>query len=277
MTTGVATSHASETEGGIRIEDEARLRQQKWARERPRILSYIGRWGRARRWLPADATKVLDVGCAFGYGTVAIASGCEGKRWVAGVERDELNIRIACRAYPWLPMVQADATTLPFPDESVDAVLILDVVEHLEDPEAVLAEVRRVLRPGGSLVLSVPHRGIFAAIDSNNAYTSLRRRFPFFLPLEPCEESASGTHRHYSIDEVRALMGPGFAIDRASRTGVGLAEALHLGILVAFKGLLRWRGGYMVLRHLYFTAFLLEDLIPSGPLGYSLTVRARAV
>jgi hypothetical protein len=45
-----------------------------WSRDRPRLLSYLGRWGRARRWLPADARRVIDVGCAFGYGTVALAA-----------------------------------------------------------------------------------------------------------------------------------------------------------------------------------------------------------
>src|SRR5262249_54035732 len=146
--------------------------------------------------LPSNAHSVLDVGCAFGYGTVAIAKGAKPKRWVVGIERDELNIRLAGRSYPWLPMVQADATALPFPDGAVDAVLILDVVEHLSDAESVLAEVRRVLKPGGALIVSVPHRGPLSALDSNNAYSALRRRWPSFLPLEPCEESASGTHRH---------------------------------------------------------------------------------
>ena len=39
---------------------------------RPRLLSYVGRWGRARRWLPPEARVVADVGCASGYGTAAL-------------------------------------------------------------------------------------------------------------------------------------------------------------------------------------------------------------
>jgi SAM-dependent methyltransferase len=251
--------------------------EHEWARNRPRLLSYIGRWGRARRWLPPDAHRVLDVGCAFGYGTVALMARGESSRWIAGVERDPENVKLAGRTYPWLPMVRADATSLPFPHCSVDAVVILDVLEHLADPVAVLVEVRRVLRPGGSLVVSVPHRGLLSACDSNNVYAALRRRCRSFLPLEPCEESATGRHRHFTVGEVRTLLGPDFAVDRFARTGVGLAELLHILLLVALKGLLRKRGAYMVLRHFYFTASLLEDLIPTGPLGYNLTLRARAI
>jgi SAM-dependent methyltransferase len=155
--------------------------------------------------------------------------------------------------------------------------VILDVLEHLADPESVIAEVHRVLRPGGSLVISVPHRGLFAALDSNNVYSALRRGWRSSLPLEPCEESATGTHRHFTLDEVRALLGPGFAVDRVARTSVGLAELLHLALLVTLKGLLRWRGAYLVLRQLYFTTYLIEDLMPAGPLGYHLTVGARCI
>jgi SAM-dependent methyltransferase len=265
-------SDATDTQDG-----ETRTNEETWARKRPRLLSYVGRWGRARRWLPPDARLVLDVGCAFGYGTVAMMGRGKSRRWIAGIERDPANVALARRAYPWLPMVRADATWLPFPDRSVDAVVILDVLEHLDNPLTVLAEVHRVLKPGGWLVASVPHRGPLSACDSNNVYAALRRHFRSFLPLEPCEESASGRHRHFSLNEALALLGPGFAVDRFARTGIGLAELLHILLLVVFKGLLRWRGPYMVLRHFYFTAFLLEDLFRTGPLGYSLTIRAQAL
>ena len=51
---------------------------------------------------------------------------------------------------------QADATALPFGDASFDAVFIFDVLEHIESDDVVLSEIRRVLRPEGKLLLTVP-------------------------------------------------------------------------------------------------------------------------
>ena len=52
--------------------------------------------------------------------------------------------------------VVGDARTMPFCDASIDVVLITQVLEHIPDPIAVIGEIRRVLKPGGTLLLSVP-------------------------------------------------------------------------------------------------------------------------
>ena len=53
-------------------------------------------------------------------------------------------------------VVEFDGTAIPFPDNHFDAVICTEVLEHAVAPEALIAEMHRVLRPGGSLVLTVP-------------------------------------------------------------------------------------------------------------------------
>jgi SAM-dependent methyltransferase len=242
-------------------------------RDRPRLLSYVGRWGRARRWLPDEALVVADVGCAFGYGTAALRGGAR-TRTVIGIERDPAHLREASRRFPWLRVLVGDATAIPLEDASVDAVVMLDVLEHLDDPRAALEEARRVLRAGGAIVLSVPHRGPLGFLDALNIYPALRRRFPTWAPLEPADATGPEGHRHFSVDDVRDLLRGDFEIDRVARTGLGLAEVVHLGLLVAFKGLFRRRAVYRALLPLHFALYLLDDLVPTGRWGYYLTVRA---
>lgn len=247
----------------------------------------LGRWGRARRWLPPEVRRLVDVGCAFGFGSAVLAgatmrlpnsgerdSAERGAPYVLGLEPDAGYVEQARQRYPWLPLVRADAQALPLRSGLTDAVTLLDVLEHVADVPAVIAEARRVLRPKGWVLISVPYRGPLAWLDALNIYAALRLRWSWLPPLVNSEQSAGETHRHFSCTEIQALLDEGFVIDRRARTGLGLAEALHLAVLVVCRVLLQSPGSYRVLRYIYFTAYLLEDLLPAGPAGYHLTVRA---
>jgi SAM-dependent methyltransferase len=58
--------------------------------------------------------------------------------------------------YDTRPDVFGDAQSLPFADDSIDHALLLDVIEHIPEPDKSFAELYRVLKPGGSLTLQVP-------------------------------------------------------------------------------------------------------------------------
>jgi SAM-dependent methyltransferase len=240
---------------------------------RPRLLSYCGRWGRARRWLPPTALRILDVGCAFGYGSAAIGAHGPAGRVVVGVERDPEHLAMARRLYPWVTILDADAGELPVPDGCADAVLMLDVIEHIADAERVLAGLHRVLRPGGLVVVSVPHRGPQSWLDALNIYAGIRRRWPSLPPLESATDSDGGPHRHFSAQELTELLSPWFTVDRVARTGLGFQELFALGLTAIHVGL-RAPGLVRALQPLHMLVYIVDDLVPSGRFGYHLTVRA---
>jgi SAM-dependent methyltransferase len=97
-----------------------------------------------------DRGRLLDLGC--GPGAVATRIGARRpdlRIW--GVDRDAGVLALAARR---LTALRADAADLPFPSSSFDGVHARLVLRHLPDPARALAEVRRVLRPGGRVVLA---------------------------------------------------------------------------------------------------------------------------
>ena len=102
---------------------------------------------------------VLEAGCGEGYGADALAGSA---RRVVGVELDAAAAAHAARTYPSVPVVRADLAALPVADASVDVVATSQVYEHLHDQAGFLAACHRVLRPGGTLLLSTPNRWTFS-------------------------------------------------------------------------------------------------------------------
>jgi SAM-dependent methyltransferase len=126
-------------------------RQQRIARQRV-------------HWMCAQVRgdAVLDVGCSQGIVSILLA---RERHDVIGVDREEPALEFARARLAEededtrqrLSFVHADAASLPFEDNRFDTVMLGEVIEHLVDPGAVLAEAARVLRPGGVCVLTVPY------------------------------------------------------------------------------------------------------------------------
>jgi SAM-dependent methyltransferase len=122
--------------------------------------------------LPPGSPRILDTGCGTGNNLTHL-----GRRGRAvGVDLSDEALRF-CRTRG-VPVARAEAARLPFPDGTFDCVTSFDVLYHrwVEDDRAALAELVRVLRPGGLLLVRVPALKILwgahdEAVHSRHRYT----------------------------------------------------------------------------------------------------------
>ena len=122
------------------------------------------------------------------------------------------------------------APHVPLPDASIDAVLMLDVLEHMGEASrrAALAEAHRLLRPDGALVVTVPHAGLFGWADPENikfrwprfhrhVYTRIHGRQQYDRYYGSSERLGNYSddaswHRHFDIAQLEAAVGDPFRL-----------------------------------------------------------------
>jgi SAM-dependent methyltransferase len=101
----------------------------------------------------APGRRVLNAGAGQGSFSVRLArQGFD----VTSVDESEAAVEVLRQRLRGTPVQQADVTSLPFADETFDAAVLGEVLEHVADDELALREVGRVLRPAGVLAMSVP-------------------------------------------------------------------------------------------------------------------------
>ncbi|MEU1314560.1 class I SAM-dependent methyltransferase [Streptomyces tibetensis] len=123
----------------------------------PRSLRQARMLARAlNRPATASPQTILDIGCGDGTAAATAAPLLPGHR-VIGVDWSQDALRRARTRIPHAVRGELTGGGLPFASGSADAVLFSEVVEHLVDPDAALDEIRRILRPGGHLMLSTPN------------------------------------------------------------------------------------------------------------------------
>ena len=123
----------------------------------------LWRFATVRAIAPQSGERILDI--AAGTGTSSVALGKTGAEVVA-VDFSPGMVAEGRRKHPELEFIEADAEHLPFGDNEFDVVTISFGLRNINDPRAALAEMYRVLKPGGRLVIcefSKPPRAIMRA------------------------------------------------------------------------------------------------------------------
>ena len=106
----------------------------------------------------AGASRVLDVGTGEGQvARLAAAAGAAGHAQVVGVDPSWAQLTVARQRGGGPSYARSDAAALPFGDGAFDAVVACLVFEHIDDADAALAEVGRVLQPGGRFLFFLNH------------------------------------------------------------------------------------------------------------------------
>ena len=231
-------------------------------------VPFLGRLKLIKEWLPRDAGRVLEVGCSWGYLLGMLEHG--------SVERYGLDINVSDlkqavhRFEKRARYVCAAAESLPFPNGFFDAVIMSEVLEHTINEGQSLFEVARVLRPGGTVVLTVPHRGPMELTDLTNwkyrlpALHRLAYRWKHrgdlsqFVPV-------TQYHRHYTIRHLSRLVASQFDITALRRGGFLVFALADYAALARSPGLART----------LFKLAIWDYGINYGPLSYNVAVRLR--
>jgi len=132
------------------VHDRIRAWLAPWRRTpfHPQWFSFRDELHWLRHWGESSSGLVVDVGCGRQRIRPFLGADC---RYV-GTD----FLQTATSLYESRPQVYADARALPLPDGSADTVLLLEVLEHVAEPERAVGEANRVLRDGGKLIVSVP-------------------------------------------------------------------------------------------------------------------------
>ncbi len=120
---------------------------------------HLTRYRLAERYV--QGKDAIDLGCGAGYGTYSLA---RFARRIVGVDLSEEAVAYAAWCYeaPGLGYEVGDVARLPHADGSFEAAVSFEVIEHLERPEALVEEARRLLKEDGVFVVSTPDKQTYS-------------------------------------------------------------------------------------------------------------------
>jgi 2-polyprenyl-6-hydroxyphenyl methylase/3-demethylubiquinone-9 3-methyltransferase len=178
----------------------------------------------ARTRHSGHAPRVLDVGCGEGYFTAELARAGAA---TVGADVSQEALRRARDRHPELELLPiAPHGPWPLPDAAFDIVWAGETIEHVADTAAWLSEVRRVLRPGGVLLLSTPAHGRTVVL----ALALSERRFDRHF------DPRSDHLRFYSARTLRQLLAE-FGFEQIEvRAAAGIPGARRLLLACAQRG-----------------------------------------
>jgi ubiquinone/menaquinone biosynthesis C-methylase UbiE len=182
---------------------------------------YTARFADAMRLLGEDVRSILEVGCGSGIFLPELARHCDnlvGCDFHLRLDQTEGMLRSESVQ---ASLARADARSLPFANESFDAIICMSVLEHLHDVDSPADEFYRVLRPNGIAIIGVP---------VSNALTEAILRLSYLSLEAHLDDEHVSTHR----DVIRAFRRK-FKTEQVLRIPRFLPEQVGMYCTVGFR------------------------------------------
>ena len=153
------------------------------------------RWCFAWEYVPAGTGAHLDFGCNKGTFLNKLKDKRVGR--LVGVDVSEEAVSQGRELFPELEIIKIhEARNIPFDDAVFDSVTVLDVLEHVYEQAELLAELNRVLKDGGKIIITVPGRHLFSFLDMGNFKFRFPRLHRWYYLLKHSREEYE--HRYVS-------------------------------------------------------------------------------
>ena len=160
------------------------------------------RYGFAWQHVPAGGAAHLDFGCGDGRFLAALQT--KGIQRLVGVDAGEEAVRRAAERPGDMEIVHVrSGDSLPFADGEFSSISLMDVLEHVARQEELLAELRRILRDDGMLIVTVPRKHAFSCMDIGN----LKFRFPRLHRWYCCRRHSRQEYERRYVQNPDGLIG----------------------------------------------------------------------
>ncbi|MCH2171014.1 class I SAM-dependent methyltransferase [Myxococcota bacterium] len=251
----------------VRLFEKSILKQAKW-----RVLTGL---------LPEPAVRArseaLDLGADNGVISYLLRQ--EGGNW-RSADLDEKSVA-SIQSLVGEEVYQTDGCSVPFADASLDTIVVIDMLEHVETDRELLVDLERALRPGGILILNVPHQKSWSALrrlrdalgldDAWHGHVRPGYTRPELVALLPdsFEVTESLTYNRFFSELLDIALN--FAVTR----GTG-SDSTSKGVVLTGQELERHEKSFRLYSFIYPLAWLwsrLDALVPFTR-GYMLAIRA---
>ncbi len=160
--------------------------------------------------MPSADAVIMEIGCSSGF-LISDMTKYFPEAVILGVDVVKSPLFRLAKSLPGIPLMRFDLLQCPLPDKSVDVLVMLNVLEHIDDDVKALQKAYNLLKPGGSLVLEVP--------AGPSLYDSYDLKWHHF--------------RRYSVSELRKKLSiTGFIIYRKSHLGFLMFPAFFISKLL---------------------------------------------